>query len=125
MKSPKRRKFIGAATITGVILGFLAFSTPVSAHSESSYLERSGCSWGYWSKEEPNTSTKSIAKTWKSSGSCNGHAWLKANYGENYTPWIHDSQSVSRELSVVTLRASSHKTCGSCAPGVSKTVTHY
>ncbi|MFC9758729.1 hypothetical protein [Streptomyces sp. NPDC056921] len=110
------KKAAGLLAAAGVMTGLLlATAAPAQAHEGAVDISRNGC--GYWGYSNHN-----YAETYKSSGSCSGHAWLRVRINGVIGSWSHAAGEVHVYApSGMSIQVSDHKSCADCGY---KTVWH-
>lgn len=104
-----------AAVATAAVAGLAVTMAPAQAHGGAVDISRNGC--GYW-----GYSDHGYAETYKSSGSCAGHAWLRVRINGVIGGWAHAAGEVHVYAPAgMSIQVSDHKSCADCAY---KTVRH-
>ncbi|MGW0747253.1 hypothetical protein ACWD3I_46090 [Streptomyces sp. NPDC002817] len=103
------KKIKAAAVVTAALAGVAVATAPAQAHGATVDLSRNGCEYyGY--------SDHSQAYTWKESGSCSGHAWLRVRVNGVISSWYHDPSAVRIDaVSGASIQVSDHKSCADCS----------
>lgn len=113
----KRRRLLGglSAVALATTAGVLAVPSAAQAHTGNVNISRSGCTYA-------GTSTHGYARSWKGSGSCTGHVWLRVNWAGSVGSWLHAPDDIDFTAPGGSgIVWSDHKSCETC--GVAR-ITH-